>query len=225
MYINPLFRLRAAATPTGLGQTASTSVQLDSADVLNLGNQLRAEQARLNNLLGQMRSDPDLARAIGRDVTAQQARLGDVTARYVGVYTAIFGQAPVGLGNPILVAAAVVVILSYVAAQLYLIKQKNDMLEQQAQAQILAEQNRASLIDQAQQLQDSSNQKAAAGDATGAAADRSTALAILAQAGVPGSGGTPPPGGQSFSDWIKANWITVAAIGGAIFIVPRLMDR
>lgn len=224
MYVNPVFRRRPDPSLLGLGDTSSTNVQVDTTDVLGLGDQLRTAQARLTNLLGQMRQDPELARAIGRDVTAQQAALGDLTAKYVGVYYSIFGQNPVGLGNPIVVAAAVAIILSYIAAQLYLFHQKQDVLEQQAKAQILVEQNRASMIDMAQQKQDSADQKAAAGDAAGAADDRATASVILQQAGIPG--GVPPPGGaQSFGDWIKANWLTLALIGGAAFVVPKLIDR
>lgn len=227
MYVNQLFRNPRPVHLSGLGDTSSTPVQVDTADVLSLGDQLRSAQARLSNLLGQMRTDPDLARAIGRDVTAQQQALGDLTAKYVGVYNAIFGQSPVGLGNPVLVAAAVVVILGYVTAQLYLWHQKQSVLEQQAQAQILAEQNRSSIIDMASQKQDEAAAKAAAGDSTGAADAQAAANAMLVQAGIPGTAavGPPPPGTQTFSDWIKANWITVAAIGGAIFIVPRMMDR
>jgi mannitol-specific phosphotransferase system IIBC component len=173
-----------------------------------------------------MRVEPSLAQAIGRDVTAQQAALGDLTSKYVGVYTAIFGQAPVGLGNPILIAAAVAVILSYVAAQLYLWHQKQDVLEKQAQAQMLAENNRASILEAAQQQQDAAAQQAAAGDAAGAATTQANALALFAQAGVPGGAAVPPPPGtQTFSDWIKANWLAVAGIAGAIFIVPKLVDR
>jgi hypothetical protein len=222
VYVNRLFR----QTLTGLGDTSSTPVQIDTTDVLNLGNNLRSAQSRLTNLVAQMRTDSSLAQAIGRDVTAQQAALGDLTAKYVGVYTAIFGQAPVGLGNPILIAAAVAVILAYVTAQLYLWHQKQDVLEQQAQAQILAEQNRSNMIDMAQQAQDSAAQKAAAGDAAGAAADQATAATILQNAGIPGTaavGPAAPP--QTFSAWLQANWITVAAIGGAIFLVPKLIDR
>lgn len=221
--VNPMFRLRAGRTPTGLGDTASTSVQIDTADVLNLGQQLRDAQSRLTTLFHQMQADPDLARAIGRDVTAQQATLGDLTAKYVGVYTAIFGQAPVGLGNPLLVAAAVAIILAYIAANIAAWFKKQEVLEQQAQAQILAEQNRSSIIDMAQQKQDEAAAKAAAGDAAGAAELNSQANQLIAQAGTPS--GVAPPQGQSFGDWIKANWTTVALVGGAILIVPRLMDR
>ncbi len=224
MYVNPIFRRRILPGLTGLGDTSTTPVQVDTADVLNLGNQLRAEQTRLQNLLALMRQSPALAQAIGRDVTAQQAALGDLTAKYVGVYTAIFGQAPAGLGNPILVAAAVVVILSYVAAQLYLVKQKNDVLEQQAQAAMLAEQNRASILDLAQQKQDEAAAKAAAGDTTGAADATAAANALLAQAGTPGTA-PRPPGSQTFADWIKANWIPVALTVGAIVVGPRLINR
>ncbi len=207
-----------------LGDTSSTMVQIDSSDVLGLGDQLREAQARLTNLLGQMRQDPELARAIGRDVTAQQAALGDLTAKYVGVYYSIFGQNPVGLGAAqLLVAAVVVGIVVYIAANIRAWFKKQEVLEQQAQAQILAEQNRASLIDMAQQKQDDAAKKAAAGDTAGAAADQDAANAILQNAGIPGTGAQP--GTQTFSDWIKANWITVAAIGGAIFLVPRLIDR
>jgi hypothetical protein len=212
---------------SGLGDTSTTPVQIDTADVLNLGDQLRGAQTRLTNIVAQMRSDPSLAQAIGPSVTAQQAALGDLISKYVGVYNGIFGQNPVGLGNPILIAAAVAVILTYVAAQLYLWHQKQDVLEQQAQAQILAEQNRSSMITAANQAQASANAKAAAGDAAGAAQDQATATTIFSQLGVPGSGPVPPPppGGQSFSDWIKANWLLVAGVGAAVFIVPRLAGR
>lgn len=223
--VNPLFR--GPTSLRGLGDSSS-SVQVDTADVLGIGNGLRAEQARLTNLLAQMRTDPELARAIGRDVTKQQAALGDLISKYVGVYYAVFGQAPVGLGNPVLVAAAVAVILGYVAAQLYLVKQKNDMLEMQARAQILAEQNRGAIINEAQQKQQSAWDLANAGDAAGAAAAQENANALFSQAGTPGlltPGVPPPPSPQGVGEWLKANWITVAAIGGAIFVVPKIMGR
>lgn len=219
-----MFRRRVVPSLAGLGDSSS-SVQVDTADVLGMGDQLRSEQARLTNLLALMRQSPELARTIGRDVTKQQAALGDLIAKYVGVYTAIFGQRPVGLGNPVLVAAAVAVILSYVAAQLYLMKQKNDVLEEQARVQMITEQNRGALINQAQQKQATAWDLKNSGDAAGAAAAQAEADQIFLQAGVPGSSGTPPPGTQTLTDWLKANWITVAAIGGAIFIVPKLMDR
>ncbi len=222
--VNSVFR--GPARLRGLGDSGG-SVQVDTADVLGMGQSLRAEQARLTNLLAQMRTDPELARAIGRDVTAQQAALGDLISKYVGVYYAVFGQAPVGLGFPVAVAAAVAIILSYIAAQLYLMKQKNDVLEQQARAQILAEQNRGAIINEAQQKQQTAWDLANAGDAAGASAAQESANALFAQSGTPGlmTPGTPPPPPQGVADWLKANWITVAAIGGAIFIVPKIMGR
>jgi hypothetical protein len=224
-FVNPMFQRRYAPGFRGLGD-ASTDVQVDTADVLNLGQSLRNAQTRLTNIVAQMRQDPDLARAIGADVTRQQAALGDLTAKYVGVYTAVFGQPPVGLGNPVLVAAAVAIILAYVTAQLYLWHQKQDVLDKQAQAQILAEQNRASLLQIAQQKQQQAADQAAAGDSAGAADSQAAAAALLQQAGVPGMySPAPPSGAQSFADWIKANWLPVAGIGAAIFIVPRLMSR
>src|SRR5579864_9173279 len=182
----------------GLGDAGSTSVQVDTSDVLNLGDSLRNAQNRLTAIVAQMRQDADLARAIGPSVTSQQAALGDLTAKYVGVYTAIFGQPPAGLGNPVLIAAAVAVILAYVTAQLYLSQQK------QAAAQAAA----------------------AAGDAAGAADANAAAQAMLLQAGIPGAGAPPPPPPpQNFADWIKANWLPVAAVGAAIVFVPRMMGR
>lgn len=222
MFVSNLSRPRLA----GLGDTSATPVQIDTSDVLNLGDQLRSAQSRLTNLVAQMRSDSSLAQAIGPGVTAQQAALGDLIAKYVGVYNGIFGQNPVGLGNPILIAAAVAVILTYVAAQLYLWHQKQDVLEQQAQAQILAENNRASMITAANAAQASANAKAAAGDTSGAAQDQATAATLFSQLGTPGAPAPPvPPGSQSFSDWIKANWIVVAGVGAAVFLLPRLVSR
>jgi len=227
VYVNRLFR----TTLTGLGQTSSssTSVQVDSTDVLNLGDQLRAAQSRLNNLFAQMQADSSLAAAIGRDVTSQQAALGDLISKYVGVYTAIFGQAPVGLGNPLLIAGAVAVILAYITAQIYLWHQKQDVLEQQAQAQVLAEQNRSSMLDMAQQAQDALSTATAAGDTAGAAAAQQTLTTILGQIGTPGtaagSAAPPPPPPSTFSAWLSANWLPVAAIGAAVFILPGVMGK
>lgn len=223
-YVNTMFEGRRRLA--GLGDAGSTSVQVDTSDVLNLGDSLRNAQNRLTAIVAQMRQDADLARAIGPSVTSQQAALGDLTAKYVGVYTAIFGQPPAGLGNPVLIAAAVAVILAYVTAQLYLWHQKQDVLEQQAQAQILAEQNRASIISMAQQKQAAAQAAAAAGDAAGAADANAAAQAMLLQAGIPGAGAPPPPPPpQNFADWIKANWLPVAAVGAAIVFVPRMMGR
>jgi hypothetical protein len=230
-FVSPTFQRRFVPGfrgLTGLGQAApptadSTQVQVDTADVLNLGQSLRDAQTRLTNLLAQMRQDPELARQIGPSVTAQQAALGDLTARYVGVYTAIFGQPPAGLGSPLLVAAAVAVILAYVTAQLYLWHQKQDVLEEQAKAQILAEQNRQSIIQMAQQKQNDAQQQAAAGDAAGAADSQAAAMALLQQAGTPGLQPAPPPGAQGFADWIKANWLPVVGIGAGLILLPRMM--
>jgi hypothetical protein len=228
--VNPMYEKSKRLSGLGsLGDTSSTSVTVDTTDVLNLGSSLRDAQSRLTSITSQMRQDPDLARAIGADVTRQQAALGDLTAKYVGVYTGIFGQPPAGLGNPVIVAAAVAVILAYVAAQLYLWHQKQDVLEQQAQAQILAEQNRASLLQMAQQNQNQAAAQAAAGDAAGAADSQAAAAALLAQAGTPGTiqllQPPPPPGAQGFADWIKANWLPVAGITAAVIFVPRLAGR
>lgn len=224
--VNPMFERPTVRTRLrGLGDSSQTPVQVDTTDVLNLGASLRNAQTRLTNIVNQMRQDPDLARAIGADITAQQAALGDLTSKYVGVYTAIFGQPPAGLGNPILVAAAVAVILGYVTAQLYLWHQKQDVLEQQAQAQILAEQNRASIIQMAQQKQNDAQTQAAAGDAAGAADSQAAAMALLQQAGVPGTQPPPPPQTQSFTDWIKANWMLVAGAGAAVVVLPKILGR
>jgi len=209
---------------TGMGADTSSSVQVDTADILNLGQQLRDAQSRLTTLVAQMRQDSELAAAIGRDVTAQQAQLSDLTSRYVYAYTAVFGQAPVGLGNPVLVAAAVAILISYVAAQLYLWYQKQKTLEEQAQAQVLAEQNRASVINMAQQQQDIAAKAAASGDSATAATATAAAQQILQEAGIPGQYGPPPPS-QTFSDWIKANWIIAAGIGAAVFFLPKLAGR
>lgn len=223
-YVNPVFE--RPRFPALLGDTSQTPVQVDSADVLSLGQSLRDAQARISNLFQAMQQSPELAAAIGRDLTAQQQALGDLTAKYVGVYTAIFGQAPVGLGNPILIAAAVAVILAYVTAQLFLWHQKQDVLEKQAAAAQLAEQNRGSIIDMAKQAQASAAAKAAAGDAAGAATDQAAALQMLTDAGIPGSAPPPPPPpGTSFSDWIKANWLPVAGVAAAILITDQYMQR
>lgn len=222
MFERPTFPSRVR-TLRGLGDASSTQVQVDTVDVLNLGASLRNAQTRLTNIVAQMRQDADLARAIGADITAQQAALGDLTAKYVGVYTAIFGQPPAGLGNPILVAAAVAVIIGYVTAQLLLWHQKQDVLEQQAQAQILAEQNRASIIAMAQQKQNDAQTQAAAGDAAAAADSQAAAMALLQQAGIPGAQPPPPPGTQSFTDWVKANWPIVAGVGAAVVFLPRIL--
>lgn len=207
----------------GLGDASSQQVQVDTSDVLNLGDNLRAAQSRLTAITEQMRQDPDLARAIGANVTAQQAALGDLISKYVGVYTAIFGQPPAGLGNPVLVAAAVAVILAYVTAQLYLWHQKQNVLEEQAQAAIAAEQNRGAIIAMAQQKQNDAQAAQNAGDAAGAADAQAAAMALLQQAGVPGTQPPPPPQDQSLGAWLKANWLPVAGITAAIVFVPRLM--
>lgn len=235
MYVNSVFRRRVVPSAlTGLGDTSSQQVQIDSGDVLGLGDKLRAEQTRLANLAQLMRQSPALANTIGPDgkrlidnLVIQQTALNDLITKYVQAYVAIFGQAPVGLGiAPILVAAAVAVLLSYIATHLYLEKQKNDLLEQQAQAAMLAEQNRASIIDMAQQKQDEATAKAAAGDQTGAADAAAMASSLLAQAGTPGTGTAPQSTApQSFTDFIKANAIPIALTVGAIVLVPKLMDR
>ena len=224
--VNPMFERPTVRTRLrGLGDASATPVQVDTADVLNLGASLRNAQTRLTNIVNQMRQDPDLARAIGADITAQQAALGDLTSKYVGVYTAIFGQPPAGLGNPILVAAAVAVILGYVTAQLYLWHQKQDVLEQQAQAQILAEQNRASIIQMAQQKQNDAQTQAAAGDSAAAADSQAAAMALLQTAGIPGTQPPPPPQAQGLSDWVKANWMLVAGAGAAVVFLPKILGR
>jgi hypothetical protein len=211
---------------TGLGDT---SVQLDSSDILNLGNNLRSAQASLTTLFQQMQQDPALAAAIGRDLTAQQQTLGDLISKYVYIYTAVFGQAPAGLtglGNPILIAGALAVLLAAIIAGYEAWKARQDTLEQQAQAAIIAEQNRGSIISMAQQKMDQANQLAAAGDTTGAADAQNEANLLLNQAGVPGTGtAPPPPGSQTFAAWMQANWLTVALIGGAIYLTPKILDR
>lgn len=225
-YVNPMFESRRRLA--GLGDAASTMVQIDSNDVLGIGDQLRSAQADLTNLLQQMRQSPDVARAIGRDVTAQQAALGDLISKYVFVYTSIFGQAPPGLGiAPILVGAAIAGAVAIIVAGLAVWWEKERAVNTNAQAAVTAENNRASVIAMAQQKQADAEAKAAAGDAAGAADAQAAAQAILAQAGIPGSAlqQPPPPGTQTFSDWVKANWISVALIGGAVVIVPRLINR
>jgi hypothetical protein len=217
--------LRLSGPPAmGIGQQ---NVQLDTADVLNLADDLRAQQARLTNLFQQMQGDPALAAAIGRDVTSQQQSLGDLISKYVGVYTAIFGQAPAGLtglgrlGNPVLIAGAVAIVIGAVAAGLYAWKLRQNVLEQQAQAAILAEQNRGSIISMAQQKQTQADQLAAAGNTQGAADVQNEVNLMLQQAGVPGA--PPPP--QNFGDWVKANAVTIGLIGAAVFLVPKFLER
>lgn len=226
--VNPTFESRAALaglTSRGrmrglgsLGDASTQQVQVDTTDVLNLGDSLRTAQTRLNNIVSQMRQDPSLAQAIGRDVTAQQAQLGDLTSKYVYVYTAIFGQPPAGLGNPVLIIAAVAVVLAYVTATLYVWHQKQDAIEAQAQAQMIAETNRASIIAMATQTQQQANAAAAAGDTSGANAASAQALALLQTAGVPGTAPPPPPPPSS------TNWLLVGGVAAAaILVLPNLI--
>lgn len=224
MYVvNSMFESRTLrAGPRGLGRLGDTStsqVQVDTTDVLNLGDSLRTAQSRLNNILDQMRQDPALAQAIGPDVTAQQAQLGDLTSKYVYVYTAIFGQPPAGLGNPVLIIAAVAVVLAYVTATLYVWHQKQDAIEAQAQAQVLAENNRASIISIAAQTQQQANAAAAAGDQSTADAANQQALALLQSAGIPGTAPPPPPPPPSSTNWILVGGIAAAAV----LVLPNLI--
>ena len=223
-FVSPIFERSRVSRLRGLGDTSSTQVQVDSANVLNLGDDLRSAQARINALVQQMRNDPALAQAIGPGVTAQQAQLGDLTAKYVGAYTAIFGQPPAGLGvAPLLIAGAVAVVLASIAAALYVWHEKQDALEQQAQAQTLAEQNRGALITAAQQKQQDAWNAQQSGDTAAAADANAAAMALYQQAGVPGSSAATGP--QTFTDWIKANWLTVSLIAAGIYIVPRVVER
>src|SRR5258708_33899809 len=104
--------MRYVANPTrlGLGLT-SDQTTLDTGSVLNVGDQLRQAQADLTALLGAMQQNPQLAQTIGRDVVAQQQALGDLIPKYVYVYTAIFGNPPVGLGTPTVIGVAVPAVL------------------------------------------------------------------------------------------------------------------
>jgi hypothetical protein len=222
---HPVNRPRLAGMGDAASDAASsTTATIHTADVLSLGDQLRQAQADLSNLLTLMMQNPDLAKQIGPQATAQQAVLGDLISKYVGAYTAIFGTPPVGLGQ-VQVVAAVAVILAYVGAQLYLWYQKQKVLDEQAQASMVAEQNRSSILTQAAAMQQSANQKAASGDSAGSADDQLAANALFSQAGTPGTPPPPPPQPQGLLDWIKANALLVGGIAAAVFVVPRVLDR
>jgi hypothetical protein len=209
----------------GLGAT-SDQTTIDTGSVLNVGDQLRQAQADLTNLLGAMQQNPQLAQAIGRDVIAQQQALGDLISKYVYVYTAIFGNPPVGLGVAQIVVAgvAVVAVLGVIAAGLVVWWEKESAIKQQAQAATIASQNQAALIAQAQAIQQQADAARAAGDTATAATLDYRANQIFAQAGTPNTSGLPPQPAASFLDWLKNNWILAAMIGGGIFVAAKAVD-
>jgi hypothetical protein len=214
--VNPMQR-------AGLGAT-SDQTTIDTASVLNVGDRLRQAQADLTNLLGAMRQNPQLAQAIGRDVIAQQQTLGDLISKYVYVYTAVFGNPPAGLGiAPIAVAVTVVAMFVIIVKGLDLWQARQETLKAQAQQLVIASQNQAALIAQAQALQKQAQDYAAGGDTATAASLQYRADQIFLQAGTPNvTGQVPPPKPASFLDWLQQNWITAALIVGAVIVIPKV---
>ena len=217
--VNPMARL------SGLGAT-SDQTTIDTGSVLNVGDQLRQAQADLTALLGAMQQNPQLAQTIGRDVVAQQQALGDLISKYVYVYTAIFGNPPVGLGVAQIVVAgvAVVAVLGVIVAGLIVWWEKESAIKQQAQAATIASQNQAALIAQAQAIQQQADAARAAGDTATAASLDYRANQIFLQAGTPNTTGLPPQPPSSFLDWLQNNWVWAALIGGGIFVAAKAVD-
>jgi hypothetical protein len=215
--VNPMARL------SGLGAT-SDQTTIDTASVLNVGDQLRQAQADLTNLLGAMQQNPQLAQAIGRDVIAQQQTLGDLISKYVYVYTAIFGNPPAGLGvAPIVVGIAIAGVFAVIITGLAVWWEKEAALKQQAQAVTIASQNQAALIAQAQAIQQQADAARASGDTATAASLDYRANQIFLQAVTPNtSGQVPPPKPASLFDWLQQNWITAALIVGAVIVIPKV---
>lgn len=208
----------------GLGAT-SDQTTIDTASVLNVGDQLRQAQADLTNLLGAMQQNPQLAQAIGRDVVAQQQSLGDLISKYVYVYTAVFGNPPAGLGiAPVVVGIAVAGVFAVIITGLAVWWEKESAIKQQAQAATIASQNQAALIAQAQAIQQQADAARAAGDTATAASLDYRANQIFLQAGTPNTSGLPPQPPASFLDWLKGNWILAALIGGGIFVAAKAVD-
>lgn len=220
--------MRYAVNPmhgAGLGAT-SDQTTIDTASVLNVGDQLRRAQADLINLLTAMQENPQLAQAIGRDVVTQQQALGDLISKYVYVYTAVFGNPPAGLGiAPVVIGIAVAGVFAVIITGLAVWWEKEAAVKQQAQAVTIGSQNQAALIAQAQATQQQADAARAAGDTATAATLDYRANQMFLQAGTPNTSGVlPPQPPSSFLDWLKNNWILAALIGGGIFVAAKAVD-
>jgi hypothetical protein len=218
--VNPMFERGLA----GLGDTADQQMQIDSASVLNVGDQLRQALADLATLEQALRGNPQLAAAISRDVMTQRNSLNDLITKYVVVYRAIFGNPPAGLGiAPILVAGAIAATFALVVAGLAVWWEHQAAVKQQALANTISAQNQATLLQQCQLHQQNATQAAAIGDMVTAQAEQDLANQCFKQAGSPVTSVTQTPTPPtSFFDWFQQNWITAALIAGAVIVIPKV---
>ena len=209
-----------------------TEILADVQQFYDIEGQLRQSQQNLLELEAAIRQSPALAREFGYQIAQERQAHNALVDKFNWAYGATFGTVPQGLQGPIVVAVGVVVLLAYIAAEIVFrfraqaqLREEMAARQTEAQAAILAEQNRAALEKAAQGKEQQAAIADARGDATSATQYRQQAMQLRQQAGTPGAAARPPEGEitSNLEKFVRDNWPWLVLGGaGAVFLVTRL---
>ena len=209
-----------------------TEILADVQQFYDIEGQLRQSQQNLLELEAAIRQSPALAREFGYQIAAERQAHNALVDKFNWAYGATFGNIPQGLQGPIVVAVGVVVLLAYIAAEIVFrfraqaqLREEMAARQTEAQAAILAEQNRAALERAAQGNEQQAAVAEARGDTQSADQYRQRAAQLRQQAGTPGAT-APRPEPQPTSDLMEFvrqewPWFVLAGAGG-VYLFTRL---
>ena len=209
-----------------------TEILADVQQFYDIEGQLRQSQQNLLQLETAIRQSPALAREFGYQIAQERQAHNALVDKFNWAYGATFGTVPQGLQGPILVAVGVVAILAYISAEIVFrfreqsrINAEMSARQSEAQAAILAEQNRAALEKAAQGKEQQAAIADARGDATSATQYRQQAAQLREQMGTPGAGARAPEGEitSNLEKFVRDNWPWLVLAGaGGVFLLTRL---
>ena len=194
----------------------------DITQYLSVQDNLRQLNALIIELEDDIRSDPDVAQAIARDVLDLRTNYEAAASRYIDLYRAATGTVPSGLTGlgilPALPAWAIVTIAVLAAGVLtllsagYALKQLAAVIKEQ-KAQTVA-QTQSTLVTRAGDLRTQANGADQRGDSATAAQLRAQAAALEAQAAGLDTGNKPSTDTWT---WVQDNWPWLLLAGGATY--------
>jgi len=209
-----------------------TEILADVQQFFDIEQKLRQSNQNLIELEGMIRQSSALAREFGAQIGQERQAHNALVDKFNWAYGATFGTVPEGLQGPVLVAVGVVAVLAYIAAEIVFrfreqsrLKQEMTARQSEAQAAILAEQNRAALEKAAQGNEQQAAAAEARGDTRSADQYRQRAAELREQMGTPGARvPTPEPGITSDVEaFVSKNWPWLVLAGaGGVFLFTRL---
>lgn len=233
MYAPAQTRSDGGIVMAGMGYMGQdgTEVQLpDETAWWDLHGQLAAANEELKSLEAMVRENPDVARTMGREITAARNTYTGYASQYARIYALAFGDAPAGLdgmgalgldpATVAIIAATFIVLIGLVAA--FYAYVMND-LAPRAEAERIAAQTRGTVAQGGVDLAAELRRQAAIAQANG---DVAGARALLNQAAIAqqqaGEAAQPPRPDTDWSAWLQKNWMWVAVGVGLVLAAPNI---